>query len=105
MPDVPTGNNEKDIVEFTADNGEKIELEVVDYFLYDGQEYVILADLGKNPEALSDGDKVDVFIMKVNVIDEETEEFVIIPAEDEEEVLGFAEKLLSGELPNEDEMF
>ena len=82
-----------------------LKFEVVDYFLYDGEEYVILADLGKNPEELSSGAKVDVFIMKVKVIDEENEEFVMIPHEKEHEVLHFAEKLLSGKFPNEDEIF
>ena len=90
-------NTEKDTVEFVAENGEAIELEVVEYFLYDGDEYVILADMGKDPEVLQDGDKVDVFIMKVEAIDDETEEFVPIPAEDEEKVLHFAGHLLNDE--------
>lgn len=95
----------KDIVEFVADNGEVIEFELVDYFLFDGEEYVILADLGKNPEALDDKDIVDVFIMQVVVIDDDNEEFVMIPSDKEEAVLDFAGKLLNGELPNEDEIF
>lgn len=102
-----TDNNceNKDVVEFVADNGEVIEFEVVDYFLFDGDEYVILADLGCNPDSLNDKDIVDVFIMQVVVIDEDNEEFVMIPSEKEETVLDFAGKLLNGELPNEDEIF
>jgi hypothetical protein len=96
--------NEKDVVEFEAENGDVIEFEVVDYFLYDGEEYVILADLGQHPEKLKDHDTVDVFIMKVEIIDDENEEFLPIPAEIEDKVLEFAGKLLSGELPNEDEI-
>ncbi len=104
MSDMDNQSNEKDIVEFETDNGEVIEFEVVDYFLFNGEEYVILADLGQNPEDLKDHDKVDVFIMKVEVIDDETEEFVPLPAEEEKEVLEFAGKLLDGDLPNEDEV-
>ena len=94
----------KDVVEFIADNGDKIEFEVVDYFLFDGNEYVILADMGCNCEDADCQEKVDVFIMKVVVIDDENEEFVMIPPEVEDEVLDFAGKLLRGELPNEDEI-
>ncbi len=98
-------DDNRDIVEFVADNGDVIEFEVVDYFLYDGLEYVILADLGNNQDTADDKEKVDVFIMKVEVIDEDNEEFVMIPPENEDEVLNFAGRLLSGELPNEDEIF
>ena len=98
-------SDEKDIVEFVSDTGEVMEFEVVDYFLYDGEEYVILADMGKNPDDIEADEKVDVFIMKVEIIDDDTEEFVPLPPEIEDEVLEFAEKLLSGELPNEDEIF
>ncbi|MCK5128601.1 MAG: DUF1292 domain-containing protein [Clostridiales bacterium] len=94
----------KDIVEFVADNGDVIQFEVVDYFLFDGEEYVILADLGNGSEEVNDEDKVDVFIMKVVVIDDDNEEFVMIPPEVEDKVLDFAGKLLKGELPNEDEI-
>lgn len=104
MDDKQNENVERDIVEFVADSGEVMEFEVVDYFLFDGQEYVILADLGKNPEEQDGEEKVDVFIMTVNVIDDDNEEFAIIPPEIEEAVLDFADKLLSGELPNEDEI-
>ncbi len=105
MKDNSNENEEKDIVEFVADNGDAMEFEVVDYFLYDGEEYVILADMGNKPNALENDENVDVFIMKVKVIDDDNEEFVAIPSETEEEVLEFAGKLLNGELPNEDEIF
>ena len=97
-------NQNKDVVEFVADNGDVIEFEVVDYFLFDGQEYVILADMGCDSDLLEDKDKVDVFIMQVDVIDDDNEEFVMIPLEKEKAVFDFADKLLKGELPNEDEI-
>jgi hypothetical protein len=90
-------SEERDTVEFQSDSGEMLKFEVVDYFLYDGEEYVILADLGKNPEELSSGAKVDVFIMKVKIIDDEIEEFVMIPPDKEEDVLHFAAHLLGND--------
>ena len=101
MKDEKDNELERDIVEFVGEDGGMMELEVVDYFLYDGDEYVILADLGSNPEAFNNGDKVDVFIMLVNVIDEENEEFVMIPPEKEDDVLDYAAKLLGEEHDHE----
>lgn len=92
---------EDDFVTFEDDEGNEIVLHIVDYFLFDGQEYVILADEGEDEET----ETVDVFILKVDVIDEDTEEFVPLDEDKEEEVYAFAEKLLNGDLPNEDEIF
>ena len=97
MDENMNNDKERDIVEFVSETGAKIELEVVEYFLYDGDEYVILADLGGNPDALTSGDKVDVFIMMVHKIDEQNEEFVMIPEEKEGEVLHFASHLLGND--------
>ena len=36
---------ERDIVVFTDDDGNEIELDVIDYFEHDGQEYAVLTDL------------------------------------------------------------
>ena len=94
-------NMDNDFVTFTDDDGNEFVLEVVDYFLFNGQEYVILADMG-NDESV---ENVDAFIMQVNVIDEENEEFTHIDIEKEEEVLEYAGRLLRGEIPNEDEIF
>ena len=35
---------ERDIVVFTDDEGNDFELEVMDYFFYNGQEYAVLSD-------------------------------------------------------------
>jgi len=95
----------KDTVVFTDNNGDCLELEIVDYFLYNGQEFVILADMGgEAEEEAADRETVDVFIMKVDVVDDETEEFSLIDPDSEDEVLSFAYRLLNGELPNEDEI-
>ena len=36
--------DERDIVVFTDDEGNDFELEVMDYFFYNGQEYAVLSD-------------------------------------------------------------
>ena len=73
----PEEMEERDIVEFTDDEGNTILLEVMDYFFYNGEEFAALCN------AREDADPV--YIMKVNSFTndegEEMEEFV--PPEEE----------------------
>ncbi len=75
----PEEMNERDIVEFTDDNGNTLLLEVMDYFFYNGEEFAALCDAKENP-ADDDPDNDPVYIMKINVFTdengEEMEEFV-----------------------------
>ncbi len=102
----------ENIVTFEDDEGNTFELEIMDYFNYNGNDYVVLADTcaeegcecdhehdeGCECGCGHDHDSVDVYVMQVVPVDEENEEFVPIPDELEEEVLAFADKFLSGEL-------
>jgi hypothetical protein len=131
-----------DVVSFTDDNGEELTLQVIDYFLYNGEEYVVLADhtgcdcddedcedccghehehacccgcadeaddeADEADEADDDddedddeNDQVDVYVMKVKVVDDDNEEFVPIEPEKEPEILEYASKFLNGELPDD----
>lgn len=75
-------NTEKDIVTFTDEDGKNFDLEVVDYFNYNGQEYAVLMDpLPEGGEIPETKDPADVYIMKLNAVGEDEEEFV--PVEDE----------------------
>ncbi len=74
---------ERDLVVFSDDEGSEFELEIVDYFEHDGQEYAVLID----PEACECEDETcecehetEVYIMKI-VVDGEFEEF--LPADDD----------------------
>jgi len=66
---------DRDIVVFTDEDGSEIELEVMDYFDYEGQEYAVLFD----PAATEEGEQ-DLFVFKV-VISGEYEEF--LPADED----------------------
>lgn len=75
---------ERDIVVFNDDEGNEIELEVLDYFDYEGSEYAVMFDPNAEIEDAEDAEQ-DIFIFKV-VEDGEYEEF--LPAdEDKLEVL------------------
>lgn len=68
---------ERDLVTFETDEGEEFQLEVLDYFDYEEQEYALLAQLEEDvPE---DAD-TEVYIMKV-VVEDENE--VFLPADED----------------------
>ena len=101
----PEMMEERDIVEFTDDQGNTLLLEVMDYFFYNGEEFAALCDAKEEPtDEVSDDDPV--YIMKINSFTdengEEMEEFV--PPEEE-----LMEKLIQvvrtrfGEEDDEDE--
>ena len=71
--------NERDFVTFTDEEGNEFELDVIDYFDYQDEEYALLIDLSENADC-GDGCEQEVYIMKV-VVNGDTEEFV--PADDD----------------------
>ena len=75
----PEEMEERDVVEFSDDEGNTLLLEVMDYFFYNGEEFAALCDARENP-ADDDPDDDPVYIMKINTFTdedgEEMEEFV-----------------------------
>jgi len=73
---------ERDVVVFTDDEGNEFELEVVDYFEYEEQEYAVLMDTEECD--CEDEDccehETEVYIMKI-VVNGEMEEF--LPADED----------------------
>ncbi|HIS94216.1 MAG TPA: DUF1292 domain-containing protein [Candidatus Ventricola gallistercoris] len=80
----PEEMEERDVVEFTDDEGNTILLEVMDYFFYNGEEFAALCN-AREDASDDDPDDDPVYIMKVNSFTndegEEMEEFV--PPEEE----------------------
>ena len=80
----PEEMEERDVVEFTDDEGNTMLLEVMDYFFYNGEEFAALCNAREDAsDDVPDDDPV--YIMKVNSFTdengEEMEEFV--PPEEE----------------------
>lgn len=67
---------ESALITLTDDEGNEVEFEFLDVIEYDGDEYIVLIE--------NDEDADEVVILKINAIDEETEEYVSI---DDEEIL------------------
>ncbi len=74
---------ERDLVTFSDDEGNEFELEVIDYFEFEDQEYAVLVD----PEEQCDCEneetcehELEVYIMKL-VVDGDYEEF--LPADED----------------------
>lgn len=86
---------ERDIIEMTDDEGNTILMEVVDYFFYQGDEYVILTDTIPEDEN-EDPEELNCYVMKVVVSKDEAtgdelETFEpILDAELEERVMAAA---------------
>ena len=75
-------NEERDFVVFEDDNGEEFELDVIDYFTYEDDEYAVLMDLSEIDETPDDEEtEADIYIMQI-IPDGEFEEFK--PIEDKE---------------------
>ena len=68
--------NEGALITLTDDEGSEVEFEFLDVIEYDGDEYIVLIE--------NDEDADEVVILKINALDEETEEYVSI---DDEEIL------------------
>lgn len=94
--------NNEDMITLFDDNGNSLELAVLEYFLLGGQEYVLLSDMVATDEETN---AIDIFVMQVNLLDDETEEFVNIDAKAEEEVYEYAEKLISGKVDEPSEFY
>lgn len=73
--------DDRDIVVFSDDDGNEFELEVIDYFDYEDQEYAVLVD----PDTCDCNDddcecETEVYIMKV-LVNDDMEEF--LPADED----------------------
>jgi hypothetical protein len=90
-------NMELDIVVFEDDDGNELQMEVLDYLAYEGKQYALLAEYNENSACNSCEDEScegcenvrEAFVMEIVAVegDEEMEEFV--PVEEK-----LAEKLL-----------
>lgn len=76
---------ERDVVVFSDDEGNEFELEVIDYFDYEGDEYAVLTDPNaceecEEEESACDSCQMELYIMKIKV-DGDMEEF--LPADED----------------------
>ena len=65
--------NEGALITLTDDEGNEVEFEFLDVIEYDNDEYIVLIE--------NDEDADEVVILKINALDEETEEYVSIDDE------------------------
>ena len=108
---------ERDIVVFTDDEGNDFELEVMDYFFYNGQEYAVLSDANAECDCDCEDEDCDccededcdccedqeVYIMKIVQMEDDMEEF--IPVEDEslmEKLIAIVQRRFDGEEVGDD---
>jgi len=80
-------DEERDLVEFEDDAGNKLIMEVLDYLAYEGKEYALLTEYVEDDSDTDEDEPIEVFIMEVVPVGEDQEEFV--PVDD-----ALAEKLI-----------
>ncbi len=86
---------ERDFVTFTDDEGNEFELDVIEYFEYEGDEYAVLMDLSLDDAGNVDAEQpADVYIMKV-VVDGDMEEFLPADEDKMDALADIVEKLLA----------
>jgi Protein of unknown function (DUF1292). len=85
--------NERDILLFTDEDGQEVEMEVLDYFVHDGEEYALLSPIDdeEHPDDCDCGCG-ELYIMKV-VVNGDTEEFVPVDEDKMEELMETVEAL------------
>ena len=70
-------DEERDLVEFEDDAGNKLTMEVLDYLAYEGKEYALLTEYVENDDRKED-EPIEVCIMEIVPVGEDQEEFVPI---------------------------
>ncbi len=98
-------NQEPEIMVFTDEDGNDVNVQVLDYFYYNGDEYAVMVELpeGAEPIGAEDADDenlADIFFMKVVPVDEENVEYE--PVEDDELAARLFE-IVNGDYGEDDE--
>lgn len=103
-------DQEMDILVFTDDEGNDVNVQVLNYFYYNGEEYAVLTEATEEPacdcapgeECEECGEPTEIFFMKVVPIEGDEENVEFLPVEDED----LADKLfeiISADVDVEDE--
>lgn len=82
-------DEERDFVVFTDDDGNDFELDVIDYFDYEGKEYAVLIDNNENCDCEDEecNCETSVYIMQIVVNEEEDTEEFVSPADEDMDAL------------------
>ena len=91
---------ERDLVVFEDDEGNELNMEVLDYLSYEGKEYAMLTEFVENPDEDSE-EPLEVFIMEVVPVGEDQEEFVPV----EEELADQLMRIFEADDFDDDEVF
>lgn len=83
-------DQEMDMLVFTDDEGNDVNVQVLNYFYYNGHEYAVLTEAGDDavcecpPEEECSCDPTEIFFMEVVPIEGDEENVEFVPVEDEE---------------------
>lgn len=93
-------NEELDLVEFLDENDNKVVMEVIDYFFYEGTEYAVLTEYTEEET----DEPAEVVIMSIQPLGEDEEEFVPVDAELGQKLFDlYSSGAFEGDFEDEDE--
>ncbi|MDL2206790.1 DUF1292 domain-containing protein [Eubacteriales bacterium OttesenSCG-928-N13] len=99
----------QDLVVFVDDAGDEKTMEVLDYFFYEGKEYAILTEYNEDEEEhvhteeCDHDHELDAFIMQVEPVGEDEEEFIPVDEGLMDKLIDFVQNELYGDDDDEDE--
>ena len=95
-------NEELDLVEFFDEDDNKVVMEVIDYFFYEGDEYAVLTEYVE--DAPETDEPAEAIIMKIQPIGEDEEEFLPIDEKLAEKLIELYQSgAFEGDFDDEDE--
>ena len=78
-------NEDLELYVFTDEDGNDVNVQVLDYFFYNGREYAVMTELAEGQEPWTeeggDEEEPEIFFMEVKEVDAENVEF--LPIEDD----------------------
>ena len=95
-------DEERDIIVFEDDAGNKLTMEVLDYLCYEGKEYALMTEYIEDDE-VDDADEIEVMIMEVRPVGDDEEEFLAIDDELAEKIMTIFEAEDIDEVYEDDE--
>ena len=96
-------DEERDLIVLTDEDDNEMTMEILDYFFYEGNQYALMVEF-TGDEDDGDGAEQEAYIMQVNPVGEDQEEFVAVDEDLMPALIDFVENELFADA-DEDEVF
>ncbi|MBR2572092.1 MAG: DUF1292 domain-containing protein [Clostridia bacterium] len=94
-------DEERDLIVLTDEDNNEMTMEILDYFYYEGNQYALMVEF-TGDEDDDDGTDQEAYIMRVNPVGEDEEEFVAVDEDLMPDLIDFVENELFADEEDED---